>query len=821
MEVQWILVCHGLVTLLVLVSFLCGQWPIFDGTPIQRINHFLTFGAYDYFQRFVGFVFGARGTNAIASVEYFCCDRPNPILQFMYLAIVGGTYYLVATSSFSYIPGYYISEIHRYASLWAVGVGVLLFLLASFSDPGTIRADNVSLYLSAYPYDNIIYSEKECPTCKIPKPARSKHCSVCDRCVARFDHHCGWMNNCIGERNTQYFVAFLLWHTLLCIYGTVAIGLILAGQVKEYKVIEILTVYYGVDNSFRSLTPHVVQWLLGDYNTQILLMVFLAIVALLLAGFFGYHAKLCLTNTTTNETYKWQDYVSWQKKLNEARASSAALKASISGISSERKPPESKWRAMFRRSPLEDAEAVVKNNIYDKGFFQNILEKLVRVSTMIYTAIDTFYLTDEQLQNSPSRKDGTDEATETTLRIYGCDLIQESGILLKLPQAVMATGQVLFHRFYCKKSFARFNVKKVAASCVWLASKLEECPKKARQVIIVFHRMESRRENLPIEHLDPFSKKYSDLKMELSRTERHILKEMGFICHVEHPHKFISNYLATLETPPELTQEAWNLANDSLRTTLCVRFKSEVVACGVVYAAARRFQVPLPENPPWWKAFDAEKSGVDEVCRVLAHLYSLPKAKYIPVCKEGDSFTFSNKSWISSQPVTKEVPKNAPEATDDASNSKDPTAVNRESGGSKGVLVKLSVDKLKDSKESGDESKSMAVEGEAREDVNTKSKSERRVESSSDKSKDRERDRDRKRVRDRDRGRDSDRERDREEAERDRNRDRSHRSRDRAKDSGGHSDKSRHHSSRDRDYHSSSYASREKDRDRHRHHSYA
>lgn len=51
---------------------------------------------------------------------------------------------------------------------------------------------------------------------------------------------------------------------------------------------------------------------------------------------------------------------------------------------------------------------------------------------MIYTAIDNFYLTDEQLKNSPSRKDGIDEATETTLRIYGCDLIQESGILLKL-----------------------------------------------------------------------------------------------------------------------------------------------------------------------------------------------------------------------------------------------------------------------------------------------------------------------------------------------------------------------------------------------------
>lgn len=96
--------------------------------------------------------------------------------------------------------------------------------------------------------------------------------------------------------------------------------------------------------------------------------------------------------------------------------------------------------------------------------------------------------------------------------------------------------------------------------------------------------------------------------------------------------------------------------SSSLRTTLCVRFKSEVVACGVVYAAARRFQVPLPENPPWWKAFDADKDGIDEVCRVLAHLYSLPKAEYIPVCKDGDSFTFSTKSLdLQSKPASKVI----------------------------------------------------------------------------------------------------------------------------------------------------------------------
>lgn len=62
------------------------------------------------------------------------------------------------------------------------------------------------------------------------------------------------------------------------------------------------------------------------------------------------------------------------------------------------------------------------------------------------------------------RRDGISQEVETQLRIYGCELIQEGGILLKLPQAVMATGQVLLHRFYCKESMLKFNIKVVPLS---------------------------------------------------------------------------------------------------------------------------------------------------------------------------------------------------------------------------------------------------------------------------------------------------------------------------------------------------------------------
>ncbi|GJQ79767.1 hypothetical protein Trydic_g23239 [Trypoxylus dichotomus] len=236
-------------------------------------------------------------------------------------------------------------------------------------------------------------------------------------------------------------------------------------------------------------------------------------------------------------------------------------------------------------------------------------------------------LPEEKLQTTPSQLDGLDSETETDLRIYGCELIQTAGILLKLPQVAMATGQVLLQRFYYSKSLVRHPVDQTAMACVCLASKIEEAPRRVRDVINVFSHIRQVNLNKTITPV-VLDQNYIQLKNQVIKAERRVLKELGFCVHIKHPHKIIVMYLQVLgyERNQNLMQFSWNYMNDSLRTDVFVRYQPESIACACIYLTARKLKLPLPKNPSWYTLFGVTETEIRDICVRILKLYNRPKA---------------------------------------------------------------------------------------------------------------------------------------------------------------------------------------------------
>ncbi|CAB4061779.1 CCNL [Lepeophtheirus salmonis] len=230
----------------------------------------------------------------------------------------------------------------------------------------------------------------------------------------------------------------------------------------------------------------------------------------------------------------------------------------------------------------------------------------------------------EKLGNRVSSRDGLAQELETACRNSGCDLIQLAGKLLRLPQVAMATGCVLLQRFYYAKSIVYYPFDIVAMACLVLASKIEESPRRIRDIINVFTHIKQVRNSQPIVPVS-LDQNYVNLKNQVIKAERRVLKELGFCVHVKHPHKIIVMYLKWLEldTNKELLQMSWNFMNDSLRTDIFVRYPPECVATACIYLSARKLKVPLPKNPAWFDCLGVEEDDIKDCCYRMICLYNL------------------------------------------------------------------------------------------------------------------------------------------------------------------------------------------------------
>lgn len=247
---------------------------------------------------------------------------------------------------------------------------------------------------------------------------------------------------------------------------------------------------------------------------------------------------------------------------------------------------------------------------------------------------------------TPSQRDGVSKSDEECALYYGAELIQECGILLRLNQVVMASAQALFQRFYLACSLKIHSHIWAAGACLLLASKTEEDARKIRDIAnVVYVRLCSRegwidvrKEDGSIVPLDYYGAVGYDWKSNIVSAERHVLRQLGFHVHVEHPHKFILVFMNTIREQTgaddwltasgqrwhKVLQRAWNYANDSSRGRVVVVEKPETVACACIGLSARDQKSVLPTN--WFLAFGSDAVAYKRAWCDILHIYAIAES---------------------------------------------------------------------------------------------------------------------------------------------------------------------------------------------------
>ncbi|XP_052010925.1 palmitoyltransferase ZDHHC9-like [Xyrauchen texanus] len=251
----------------------------------------------------------ARKWEKLPGKNTFCCDGRVMMARqkgvfYLTLFLIIGTCSLFFGFECPYLAVHLSPAIPVFAVLLFLFVMAML-LRTSFSDPGVlpralpeeanfiemeIEAANGNVLAGQRPppriknvqINNQIVKLKYCYTCKIFRPPRASHCSICDNCVDRFDHHCPWVGNCVGKRNYRYFYLFTLSLSLLTIY------------IFVFNIVHV--VLRSVDSGFVST--------LKETPGTVLEVIVCFFTLWSVVGLTGFHTYLISLNQTTNEDIK-------------------------------------------------------------------------------------------------------------------------------------------------------------------------------------------------------------------------------------------------------------------------------------------------------------------------------------------------------------------------------------------------------------------------------------------------------------------------------------------------------------------------------------
>ena len=175
--------------------------------------------------------------NSKLRLKNFCVSGPqyyHVFFAFILITLPNGVLLFIIIKAHSQISFLYQIIISSFFYI----IDIITMILGCCTDPGILPRQGKDFYyatnrpllrkvINGY---KIILSY--CYSCSMFRPPRTSHCSICDNCVERFDHHCLWLGTCIGKRNYKYFFCLLL---SLFVSGIFQIGFCIYYVVKQSK----------------------------------------------------------------------------------------------------------------------------------------------------------------------------------------------------------------------------------------------------------------------------------------------------------------------------------------------------------------------------------------------------------------------------------------------------------------------------------------------------------------------------------------------------------------------------------------------------------
>ena len=253
-------------------------------------------------------------TNVFASNACRLLRAFGSVMVLIVLGIIGLTYYATVGLVYGPLSEEGTEDEKKVAQTVLVTYHVMIFMILwsyfaiVLAEPGSVPERWEPPEEDPEVAANIPKSESKrrvCKKCVAWKPERTHHCSVCQRCVLRMDHHCVWVANCVGARNYKFFLQFLVYTFIGTTFDAICL---LSDFVQFFKDVE-------DSESAGSTSPQERDEL--RQHGGAMTVVFVAFVmnvafAASLLGFIVMHGNLVLANMTTIEMYEKKKTLPWK-----------------------------------------------------------------------------------------------------------------------------------------------------------------------------------------------------------------------------------------------------------------------------------------------------------------------------------------------------------------------------------------------------------------------------------------------------------------------------------------------------------------------------